>query len=214
MYLQITLQGLLIGVSIAAPVGPIGILCIRRTLAEGRRAGFVTGLGAATADAFYGAIAAFGLTFISAFLVNQSFCLRLGGGIFLIYLGLRTFFSVPSVNDFLDSTSSKKFSMLRYYASTLVLTLTNPLTILSFAAIFAGFGIGIDNSDNYLTAWSMVVGIFLGSCLWWFFLSAISGYFRNKIDGKSMIWINRISGTIIFGFGLLSFISILILNPI
>jgi len=201
-------------VSIAAPVGPIGILCIRRTLAEGRRAGFVTGLGAATADAFYGAIAAFGLTFISAFLVNQSFWLRLGGGIFLIYLGLRTFFSVPSANDFLDSTSSKKFSMLRYYASTFVLTLTNPLTILSFAAIFAGFGIGIDNSDNYLTAWSMVVGIFLGSCLWWFFLSAISGYFRNKIDGKSMIWINRISGTIIFGFGLLSFISILILNPI
>lgn len=196
--------------SIAAPVGPIGILCIRRTLAEGRRAGFVTGLGAATADALYGAIAAFGLTFISAFLVNQSFWLRLGGGIFLIYLGLRTFFSVPSAIDSLNSTSSKKYSMLRYYASTFVLTLTNPLTILSFAAIFAGFGIGIDNSDNYLTAWSMVVGIFLGSCLWWFFLSAISGYFRVKIDGKSMIWINRISGTIILGFGLLSLMSILV----
>lgn len=212
MYLQITLQGLLIGVSIAAPVGPIGILCIRRTLAEGRRAGFVSGLGAATADTIYGSIAAFGLTFISVFLVNQSFWLRLGGGFFLIYLGLRTFFSIPSANDSLNSSSHKKYSMLRYYASTLVLTLTNPLTILSFAAIFAGFGIGIDNSDKYLTAWSMVVGIFLGSCLWWFFLSAISDYFREKIDGNSMIWINRISGTIIFAFGILSFVSILVRN--
>ena len=98
MYIQIILQGILIGVTIAAPVGPIGILCIRRTFAEGRLAGFISGLGAATADAMYGAIAAFGLTFISVFLINQSFWLRLGGGLFLIYLGIMTFLSVPSKN--------------------------------------------------------------------------------------------------------------------
>ncbi len=99
MYLQIIFQGILVGVTIAAPVGPIGILCIRRTLAEGRLAGFISGLGAATADALYGAVAAFGLTFISVFLINQSYWLRLGGGIFLIYLGVKTFLAAPFIDN-------------------------------------------------------------------------------------------------------------------
>ena len=146
MSLQIILKGILIGVTIAAPVGPIGILCIRRTLAEGRLAGFISGLGAATADAMYGAIAAFGLTFISVFLINQSFWLRLGGGLFLIYLGIKSFLSVPSQGADLNPKSSRNESVLNYYGSTLFLTLTNPITIISFAAIFAGFGIVTNQS--------------------------------------------------------------------
>jgi threonine/homoserine/homoserine lactone efflux protein len=213
MYLQIIFQGILIGVTIAAPVGPIGILCIRRTLAEGRLAGFSSGLGAATADALYGAIAAFGLTFISVFLINQSLWLRLGGGSFLIYLGIKTFLSVPSKETGLNPSSSNGDSLLSYYGSTLFLTLTNPITIISFAAIFAGFGIVNNQSNDNLAASSMVLGIFLGSSIWWLSLSVLTGFFRRMVNHNTMIWINRVSGTIIVSFGLLALISILLINP-
>lgn len=211
-YLQIALQSSIIGLSIAAPVGPIGILCIRRTLAEGRIAGFVSGLGAATADAFYGAIAAFGLTFISAFLINQSFWLRLIGGLFLLFLGLKTFFTAPIVDEFSFSSPGNKKNLINNYGTTFILTITNPLTILSFAAIFAGFGIGSSVSDDYMAALIMVAGIFIGSCTWWFVLSGFTALFRRKINEKSMLWINRISGAIIFIFGLLILISFLSFN--
>jgi threonine/homoserine/homoserine lactone efflux protein len=213
MYLQIIFQGILIGVTIAAPVGPIGILCIRRTLAEGRLAGFSSGFGAATADALFGAIAAFGLTFISVFLINQSLWLRLGGGSFLIYLGIKTFLSVPSKETGLNPSSSNGDSLLSYYGSTLFLTLTNPITIISFAAIFAGFGIVNNQSNDNLAASSMVLGIFLGSSIWWLSLSVLTGFFRRMVNHNTMIWINRVSGTIIVSFGLLALISILLINP-
>ena len=209
-YLQIALQSFIIGFSIAAPVGPIGILCIRRTLAEGRLAGFVSGLGAATADAFYGAIAAFGLTFISAFLINQSFWLRLIGGIFLLFLGVKTFLTTPSVENSSLSSPDRKNNLLNNYGTTFILTITNPLTILSFAAIFAGFGIGSNISADYLAALIMVAGIFIGSCTWWFILSGFTALFRRTISENSMLWINRISGTIIFIFGVLVLSSFLI----
>ncbi len=210
MYLVIALQSLLIGISIAAPVGPIGILCIRRTLAEGRFAGFVSGLGAATADALYGAIAAFGLTFVSIFLIKQTFWLRIGGGIFLIYLGVRTLLATPKISELKFFSPDKNKGLLRIYASTFLLTVTNPLTILSFAAIFAGIGgINSDMSDDYFAAVIMVVGIFLGSCAWWFLLSGLTGYFRRKINETTMTWINRVSGSIIIGFGLFALTSVL-----
>ncbi len=210
MYLQIIFQGILVGVTIAAPVGPIGILCIRRTLADGRLAGFISGLGAASADALYGAVAAFGLTFITVFLINQSYWLRLGGGIFLIYLGVKTFLAVPSIDSDLNSKLMKNDSLLSYYVSTFFLTLTNPITILSFAAIFAGFGIGKDTTNDNLAATGMVLGIFIGSSIWWLSLSSLTGFFRRKVNHKTMRWINRISGTIILGFALLVLISIFI----
>ena len=213
MYLQIILQGILIGVTIAAPVGPIGILCIRRTLAEGRLAGFSSGLGAATADALYGAIAAFGLTFISVFLINQSFWLRLGGGLFLTFLGIKTLLSIPSQDADLNSRPLRKDSLLNYYGSTLFLTLTNPITIISFAAIFTGFGIATNQSNDNLAATSIILGIFLGSSIWWLSLIVITGFFRRMVNYKIMIWINRISGTIIVSFGLLALISIVLINP-
>jgi threonine/homoserine/homoserine lactone efflux protein len=162
MYLSIALRSILIGISIAAPVGPIGILCIRRTLAEGRIAGFISGLGAATADAFYGAIAAFGLTFISLFLLQHTFWLRLGGGIFLLFLGVRIFLAIPASSAENETSPGKKRGLLNYYASTFLLTITNPLTILSFAAIFAGIG-GLNSkmSNDYIGAAIMVMVIVL-----------------------------------------------------
>src|SRR6476661_6636317 len=158
-------RGLLLGFSIAAPVGPIGVLCIRRTLADGRLAGLVSGLGAATADALYGAVAGFGLTFVSTFLVSQQVWLRIVGGLFLLFLGLKTFLIKPST----VSADSGGKGLLRAYASTVALTLTNPLTILSFAVVFAGLGLGSGSSD-YLSAGLLVLGVFCGSALWWLLL--------------------------------------------
>jgi len=146
MEINFFLRGMIIGFSIAAPVGPIGVLCIRRTLAEGKASGLISGLGAATADAIYGCVAGFGLTFISNLLIHQQMWLRLVGGAFLCYLGFKTFFSKPSES----TVTIKSNNLLRAYASTLFLTLTNPMTILSFARLFAVLGIGTKTA-NYLS---------------------------------------------------------------
>ena len=203
MFISFLLRGLLIGFSIAAPVGPIGVLCIRRTLAEGRIPGLVSGLGAATADATYGSIAGFGLTFISSLLISQQVWLRLIGGIFLCYLGLRTFLTRPAE----QAASAKGNGLIGMYASTLFLTLTNPLTILSFAAIFAGLGVA-STGGNYLAAGILVLGVFLGSALWWFILSGGVSIFRTKFTTRGLRWVNRISGIIIMGFGVIALLGV------
>jgi len=203
MFISFLLRGLLIGFSIAAPVGPIGVLCIRRTLAEGRIPGLVSGLGAATADATYGGIAGFGLTFISSLLISQQVWLRLIGGTFLCYLGLRTFLIRPAE----QAASAKGNGLIGMYASTLFLTLTNPLTILSFAAIFAGLGVA-STGGNYLAAGILVLGVFLGSALWWFILSGGVSIFRTKFTTRGLRWVNRISGIIIMGFRVIALLGV------
>ena len=197
------LRGLILGFSIAAPVGPIGILCIRRTLASGRAAGFVSGLGAASADAFYGAITAFGLTAVSSFLVDQHVWLRLGGGAFLIILGVHTFRSRPAH----EAAQSTSRSLPGAYLSTFLLTLSNPMTILAFVAIFAGLGVG-SNPAAYTGAALIVFGVFVGSALWWLLLSSGTSLLRSQIDAPKLVWINRISGIIITAFGVLAVLSI------
>jgi threonine/homoserine/homoserine lactone efflux protein len=197
------LRGLIIGFSIAAPVGPIGVLCIRRTLVKGRISGFISGLGAATADALYGCVAGFGLTFISSFLIGQQAWFSLIGGVFLLYLGIRTFLARPSE----EPASEKGSGLLAAYGSTFFLTLTNPVTILAFAAIFAGLGI-TSRAGDYLSAGILVSGVFLGSALWWFILSAGVGLVRRKFDLQVLRWVNRISGLIIIGFGVISILGI------
>jgi threonine/homoserine/homoserine lactone efflux protein len=193
------LRGFILGLAIAAPVGPIGVLCIRRTLAQGRLFGFVSGLGAATADAIYGCIAALGLTAISALLVRQQDLLRLLGGLFLCYLGVKTLLARPADR----SAAPEGQGLGRACFSTLLLTLTNPITILSFVAVFAGLGVG-RASNGYSAAAAIVLGVFLGSAAWWFLLSGGVSLVRDKFDARAMLWVNRISGTIILGFGLVA----------
>ena len=199
MDLSLLLRGGLIGLSIAAPVGPIGVLCIRRTLAEGRVAGLVSGLGAATADAFYGSVAAFGLTFISSLLVGQQAWLRLAGGLFLCYLGLKTLLARPAE----QGMAARSRGLLGSYVSTLFLTVTNPMTILSFAAVFAGLGLGQTGGD-YASAGLLVLGVFLGSASWWLLLSGCVGALRARFPAAGLLWVNRISGIIIAGFGIVA----------
>jgi threonine/homoserine/homoserine lactone efflux protein len=189
-------KGLLIGFSIAAPVGPIGVLCIRRTLAQGRLTGLLSGLGAATADALYGCVAGFGLTFVSTFLLDQQLWFKLVGSLFLLYLGLKSFLARPCGEA--GPAQSKDF--LGAYVSTFVLTLTNPATILSFMAVFAGLGLASAGGD-YSAAASLVLGVFIGSALWWFLLSGGVGLFRVVFDARRLRWVNYLSGIIITGFG-------------
>ena len=203
MDIRFLLQGLLIGFSIAAPVGPIGVLCIRRTLAEGRVSGFVSGLGAATADALYGCIAGFGVTFISNILIRQQAWIRLIGGVFLLYFGLKILFPRP----YKPVTPIRRNSLIGGYSSTFLLTLSNPMTIISFTGIFAGLGIG-SSSGNYLSAGLLVLGVFMGSSLWWLILSSMVSVFEEKLYLTPLRWVNRISGSLIMVFGFLALLNL------
>ena len=196
MPLIFLLKGLAIGFAIAAPVGPIGVLCIRRSLADGQRVGLATGLGAATADAAYGAVAAFGLTAISTFLVQQRLLLGLIGGAFLCYLGARTFLSKPAEK----AAETRANGLASAYSTTFLLTLTNPMTILSFVAVFAGFGLGA--SPDYFAATVLVFGVFAGSAFWWLLLSSGVALLRSRVTATWMQAVNRISGAIILAFGI------------
>lgn len=200
--MNLYIKGLVIGFSIAAPVGPIGLLCIRRTLTHGRMSGLVSGLGAATADGCYGMVAAFGLTAVSSVLVGQKLILGIVGGLFLCYLGIRIFMSRPA-----DQAAKAEHKGLAVdYISTLFLTLTNPMTILSFAAIFAGLGL-VDAPQSRLSAAVMVGGVFSGSALWWLLLSSSVGLLSSKTTERSQSVINKVSGAIIFGFGVMSLVQ-------
>jgi len=196
-------RGLIIGFSIAAPVGPVGVLCIRRTLAKGRASGLVSGLGAATADAIYGFVAGFGLTFVSNLLIRQQVWLRVVGSGFLCIIGLRTFLSQPAE----CAASTGRRGLVSSFASTFFLTITNPMTILSFAAIFAGLGVG-GVSVSYISATVLVLGVFVGSALWWSILSGGISILRARFNPQRLKWVNRISGIVVIGFGLIVLLSL------
>jgi threonine/homoserine/homoserine lactone efflux protein len=203
MRIAFLLKGLLIGFSIAAPVGPIGLLCIQRTIALGRKSGLVSGLGAASADGLYGMVAGFGLTAVSSFLIHWQLWVRLIGGAFLLYLGLKTFFS----KSLTSAAISNRRGLLSDYFSTVFLTLTNPMTILSFVAVFAGVGLLSANRD-FVSATTLVAGVVLGSALWWLALSGGVSLFRAKFTSDSLRIVNRLSGAILIVFAIFAFASI------
>lgn len=193
------LRGIVAGFLIAAPVGPVNMLCLRRTLTEGRRAGFISGLGAATADAIYGFVAAFGVKFIASMLLSQQDWLRVAGGLFICALGVRTFFANPSA----PAARGRRSNHAGAFASTFFLTLTNPTTIISFGAIFAWLGLA-NARVSHIAAEVLVLGVFLGSSLWWFILAVGIGLFRKNFALSHLGWINRISGVIITAFGVIA----------
>jgi len=202
--LFLLLKGLLIGLSIAAPVGPIGLLCIKRSLNDGMAAGLATGLGAATADWFYGAVAGFGLASISGFLMAQQTPLRLVGGLVLIWLGISSFreraVAEKSIND--------GRGLLTAYVTTVFLTLTNPSTIISFVAVFASVGL-TETASSYGKAASFVAAVFTGSALWWLVLSSAVSLVRTRVTPGMIRWINRGSGLVLLGFGVSAWASLL-----
>lgn len=196
--LGLLVQGIVLGFSIAAPVGPIGVLCIRRTLQNGFKSGLASGLGAASADAVYGTIAAAGLTLAADFLARQQAWLGMLGGAFLLFLGVRTFRSPPPEADGGDTEENK---LGGDYLSTFLLTLSNPITIFSFMALFGGLG-AQGEAASPGSAYLLVLGVFSGSALWWLTLTTGVSLLRGRFSQEMMRWVNRIAGVVIVGFGL------------
>jgi threonine/homoserine/homoserine lactone efflux protein len=195
------LKGLLIGFAIAAPVGPIGILCIQRSLHDGFKIGLMTGMGAAFADGTYGLIAGFGLTAVSSLLISHRFWIQTLGGLFLLYMGIKLILSSPP--DKLTKNYDKSAS--HAFGTTFLLTLANPATILSFIAVFAGLGLGTLH-PNTPSAITLVLGITLGSACWWIMLSGgVAFVLHKRINTTFMRMINWISGVIILAFSLFAF---------
>jgi threonine/homoserine/homoserine lactone efflux protein len=193
-------RGLVLGFTIAAAVGPISLLTIRRTLAYGRVYGLASGLGVALADATYGGIAAFGLTAVTSVLVGGRFVLGLVGGLFLMVLAWRTMTSAPDV----VAVADDRPGLVGAFLSIFGLTMTNPMTILSFAAIFAGLGlVGRTGADAAL----LTLGVFCGSMSWWLILTTVVAALRTRVTVRALTWVNRVSGLVLLGFALLSIAS-------
>ena len=195
--LDLLLRGVLAGLAIAIPVGPVNVLCISRTITKGRVAGIISGLGAATADTFYGGIAGFSISLVINFLVREKFWIRLVGGALLVAIGLAYWFKKPK------SLKEKRVqSAHSEYVTTLLLTLTNPTTVLSFLAVLAGLRLG--ESRPWTMTLFLVLGIFCGSMIWWIVLALISGHFRDRFNDRAVVWMNRIAALAIGGFGILT----------
>jgi threonine/homoserine/homoserine lactone efflux protein len=195
------LRGLVLGFTIAAAVGPISLLVIRRTLAEGRLVGLVSGMGVATADATYGAIAAFGLTAVTDLLVDWRRALGIIGGVFLLWLAWQTFTAVPREA---AVDSERRRGLPGAYLSTLGLTLTNPMTILSFAALFVGLGV---TGGDAAGATLLTLGVFAGSALWWVVLTTVVAAFRSRLSTTGMRRVNMASGVLIGAFAIVAIVS-------
>lgn len=198
---MLLLKSIILGFSVSAPVGPIGLLCIQRVLSRGKTAGILTGFGAVTANIIYASVAAFGFSVVSAFLIEQQALLRLIGSAFLFYLGVKTFFKKPASTP----ANLQGESLVGMYLSTFLLMITNPVTILNFTAMFAGLGFD-QGSDTGLTAVTLIGGVFFGAALWWVMLSFIVSFFKNKITPHLGL-VNKIAGLLIIALGILAFVK-------
>jgi len=205
MILEFLYKGLILGFSVAAPVGPIGIICINRTINKNFAAGFVSGLGAATADLIYGLIAGLGLTAVSTFLIDQKLWIQLIGLVFLFYIGIKTIMKKENEIEF-NADADK--GLLKDYLSTLFLTVTNPMTILFFIAVFAGLGLS-KTLNGFNSIIQLIFGVFIGSGIWWMFLSGLTNKLKTKINKSVLNKIDLVSGILIIFFGLLILIDLI-----
>jgi threonine/homoserine/homoserine lactone efflux protein len=196
---QLLLRGVIAGLAISAPVGPVNVLCIKRTFAKGKVAGMISGLGAATADTVYGAIAGFSISFIIRFLMMEEFWLRSLGGLLLVGIGCRYYFKKPgSLHEEACESSHCE------YVTTLFLTLTNPTTVLSFLAVLAVLGLG--GHQTPLLTGVLIGGIFFGAMAWWAILAVLANHFRDRFDDRALFWMNRVAGVAMGGFGIVTLI--------
>jgi len=204
MDINLLLKGFGVGLVVAIPIGPVGLLCTQRILANGRMHGLVSGLGAATADAIYASVAAFGLTLVSDFLVANRLWFRLFAGIFFCLLGIRTFL----VKQAKKGPLAERLCHFNNYFSALLIALSNPMSILVSAGVFAGLGI-VGSATRLSTAGQLVAGVFLGSMFWWILLSASVGIFHKRLDDNTLVLLTHIFGSILAILGAVVIISTL-----
>ncbi|WP_371362041.1 hypothetical protein SRRS_32960 [Sporomusa rhizae] len=200
MYYILFLKCVISGFLLAAPIGPVNLICIKSTLSKGRISGLIVGLGAATADALYGYAAAAGLNFLISFINQYETAFRWGGGMFIAYLGWKTFQSVPP-SPSIDKETTK--NLYKVFAGIFLLTLTNPITIFSFIATFSSLGIAILVTSLPKAALA-ALGVFLGSLLWWIILTSAISFFRDKVTPKTISYINKLAGALIILIGIAS----------
>ncbi len=210
MVLKNILDGIIIGFSASVPLGPIGVLCIQRTLNKGRLSGFVSGLGAAFSDTLYAIIAGFSLSFIVSFIEKQMLFIQIFGALILIFLGVKIFFSNPAQQ--LRRQRQGKSSLLQDFVSTFLITISNPLAIFLFLAFFAGFGV-VQKGENFYGHLLLIGGVMTGASLWWFILTFIINLFRSKINLRRLWWLNKIAGATIVVLVIIAFVFFLIDNP-
>lgn len=194
-------KGLGAGFVVAAPVGPVAVLCIRRTLARGAMSGYATGLGAAIADTCYGIIAAYGVSFLAGLMLDHEFWFRLVGGVVLLVLALKTLLAGPA-----EARNGKSNDLVGDFLSALVVTGTNPVTIIAFGVVFATIGV-VAAGETFDWAQALIAGVFVGSALWWAMLTGVAGLFRRAINQSGLRWVNRVSAAVILICGIVVLVS-------
>jgi threonine/homoserine/homoserine lactone efflux protein len=207
--IEFLVKGVIVGFVASIPLGPVGVLCIQRTLNKGRVSGLFSGMGAATVDSFFALVAALGLTFIINFIEEQQFYIQLFGGGILIFLGTRIFNTNPVQQ--IRRHRKKKNKLVEDFLSVLFLTLSNPLAIFLFVAAFAGIGL-VTSKDSSIKSSLIIAGVFLGALLWWALLTFFVDLFRKKFRLKQLWWINKIAGILIIVFGAAAMLSVFFLN--
>jgi threonine/homoserine/homoserine lactone efflux protein len=200
MNVSLFVQGIIIGLTLAVPVGPLALICIQRTVKEGRLHGIFSGIGVATADSFYAAVTILGLTVISGLIITHQYLFRFLAGVVLILIGIRVFLSIPSAM----SAKTEHETYLKDYLSMVALAIANPLTLVFFVVILPGYGVVI-NTTSLLTTAEFVAGVFFGSTVWWVVLCGSIGSVRSRLSQENLGRINQVSGLFIscFGVGML-----------
>ncbi|HRW62112.1 MAG TPA: LysE family translocator [Bacteroidales bacterium] len=209
MELEFLIKGIIVGFLASVPLGPVGVLCIQRTINKGRVSGLFSGMGAATVDGFFALVAALGLTFIINFIEQQQFLIQLIGGSVLILLGAKVFNTNPIKQ--IRKHRRKKNKLIEDYFSVLLLTLSNPLAIFLFVAAFAGIGI-VSSNDSHIKSSFIISGVFIGAMIWWGALTFFVDLFRKKFRLKQLWWINKIAGILIAGFGVAAMVAVFFNN--
>lgn len=207
MDISVFITGIIIGITASIPLGPIGVLCIQRTLSKNHKAGFISGLGAATSDTIFASIAMFSLSFVMSFLESNLMYIKAIGGIVIIIMGVNIFLSNPLTQ--IRRNRKGQSSLWQDYISVFLITLANPALILIFVALFAAFSVGEDTT-HFSSGITMLSGVSLGCCSWWFLLTFTINLFRSKIRPRHLLWINRIAGSVIIALGVCSILLIFV----
>jgi len=205
MDILLLVKGAIVGFLASIPLGPVGVLCIQRTINKGKRSGLYSGLGAAVVDMLYAVVAVLGLSFIITFIEEQAIYFQFMGGVVLLILGIRIFYTNPVHQ--IRKHRRKKTNLIEDFLSVVVLTLSNPLAVFLFIAAFAGIGI-VTSNKAWFNSGLLILGVFLGATLWWFMLTYTVNVFRKKFRLKQLWWVNKIAGAAIVLFGFFAVLSI------